>query len=327
MSANFSASVAPPPLLSPHPSLPPPTPFSLLLPLTTTDKLSVSSLPWFRKVVPARWTLTVGRWLIVRREPPHGLAEALHHSSGTKPSTCDTGGGCHERHLTRPEHSHQSQSWEKSARSTKPYGDRRDFPWGRGRQLSSSAAAGFDGAAQWRGLRACTACQVPVLQVMEPPVEVVSFFAIPCLWLPSRLSKCPSLPFLTVSCCVRPRGGLHGFPLVQGSAVDFPVSLGDADEGFFRTFPWVKKSAKVGARSRSELAAHSSSSTPGATPSSGWSSATPLAIPASGTDAPMRLPGRHHLGGLGRREGRGGWGLVLAQGHPYQHLYSSSASS
>ena len=38
------------------------------------------------------------------------LAEALHHSSGTKPSTCDTrgGGGCHERRLTRPEHSHQS---------------------------------------------------------------------------------------------------------------------------------------------------------------------------------------------------------------------------
>ena len=54
------------------------------------------------------------------------------------------------------------------------------------------------------------------------------------------------------------RGGLHGFPPVQGSAVDFPVPLGDADEGVFR------KSARVGARSRSELAAHSSSSTPGA---------------------------------------------------------------
>ena len=50
----------------------------------------------------------------------------------------------------------------------------------------------------------------------------------------------------------------------QGSAVDFPVPLGDADEGVFRTFPRVKKSAKVGAHSRSELAAHSSSSTPGA---------------------------------------------------------------
>ena len=50
----------------------------------------------------------------------------------------------------------------------------------------------------------------------------------------------------------------------RGSAVDFPVPLGDADEGVFRTFPRVKKSAKVSARSRSELAAHSSSSTPGA---------------------------------------------------------------
>ena len=35
-------------------------------------------------------------------------------------------------------------------------------------------------------------------------------------------------------------------------------------KGGFRTFPRVKKSAKVGARSSSELAAHSSSSTPGA---------------------------------------------------------------
>ena len=32
------------------------------------------------------------------------------------------------------------------------------------------------------------------------------------------------------------RGVLHGFPPIQGSAVDFPVPLGDADEGFFRTF-------------------------------------------------------------------------------------------
>ena len=56
-----------------------------------------------------------------------------------------------------------------------------------------------------------------------------------------------------------PRGGLHGFPPVQGSAVDFSVPFGDADEGVFRTFPLVKKSAKVGAPSRSELAAHSSS--------------------------------------------------------------------
>ena len=36
-------------------------------------------------------------------------------------------------------------------------------------------------------------------------------------------------------------GGLHGFPPVQGSAVDFPVFLGDADEGVFRTFSHRKK--------------------------------------------------------------------------------------
>ena len=32
------------------------------------------------------------------------------------------------------------------------------------------------------------------------------------------------------------RGGLHGFPPVQGSAVDFSVPLGDADEGGFSHF-------------------------------------------------------------------------------------------
>ena len=37
------------------------------------------------------------------------------------------------------------------------------------------------------------------------------------------------------------RGVLHRFLLVQGSAVDFPVSLGDADDGVFRTFPRPKK--------------------------------------------------------------------------------------
>ena len=66
-----------------------------------------------------------------------------------------------------------------------------------------------------------------------------------------------------VPCRGGPRGGLHSFPPVQGSAVDFPVPLGVADEGVFRTFLRLKKSAKVRARSRSELAAHSSSSTPG----------------------------------------------------------------
>ena len=37
------------------------------------------------------------------------------------------------------------------------------------------------------------------------------------------------------------RGVLHGFPPVQGCAVDFPVPLGDADEGVFRTFLRPKK--------------------------------------------------------------------------------------
>ena len=55
-----------------------------------------------------------------------------------------------------------------------------------------------------------------------------------------------------------PGGGLH-VPLPDPGA-----SASSAVSPFFRTFPWVKKSAKVGARSRSELAAHSSSSTLGA---------------------------------------------------------------
>ena len=42
-----------------------------------------------------------------------------------------------------------------------------------------------------------------------------------------------------------PRGGLHGFPPVQGSAVDFPVPLGDADEGVFGTFLRVKKKCEA----------------------------------------------------------------------------------
>ena len=46
--------------------------------------------------------------------------------------------------------------------------------------------------------------------------------------------------------------------------MDFPVPLGDADEGVFLTFPRVKTSARGGARSRSEPAAHSSSSALGA---------------------------------------------------------------
>ena len=59
-------------------------------------------------------------------------------------------------------------------------------------------------------------------------------------------------------------GGLQNFHLGQGSAAS---SSGREDEGFsggFRTFPRPQKSAKVREHSRSELAAHSSSSTPGA---------------------------------------------------------------
>ena len=53
-------------------------------------------------------------------------------------------------------------------------------------------------------------------------------------------------------------GGLHGFPPVQGSAVDFPVPLGDADEGFFRTFPHGEKCVSA------DLPRHVSSWTPAA---------------------------------------------------------------
>ena len=59
-------------------------------------------------------------------------------------------------------------------------------------------------------------------------------------------------------------GGLQDFHLDHRSAAS---SSGPADvalTGFFALFPGPKKSANVGARSRSELAAHSSSSTPGA---------------------------------------------------------------
>ena len=59
-------------------------------------------------------------------------------------------------------------------------------------------------------------------------------------------------------------GGLQDFHLGQGSTASSSGREDDAFSGVFRTFPWPKKSAKVRARSRSELAAHSSSSTPGA---------------------------------------------------------------
>ena len=49
------------------------------------------------------------------------------------------------------------------------------------------------------------ALNVPVLQLVNSQWKwlVFFFFAIPCLRLPSRLSKCPRLPFVVVSCCVR----------------------------------------------------------------------------------------------------------------------------
>ena len=61
-----------------------------------------------------------------------------------------------------------------------------------------------------------------------------------------------------------PRGAPHDFhqdPLRAAGSTGLP---GTANQGVFRTFPRPKKSAKVRARSRSELAAHSSSSTPSA---------------------------------------------------------------
>ena len=54
------------------------------------------------------------------------------------------------------------------------------------------------------------------------------------------------------------------FHVVEVFVVVFTVFLRFRAPQFFRTFPRPKKSAKVRAHSRSELAAHSSSSTPGA---------------------------------------------------------------
>ena len=61
-----------------------------------------------------------------------------------------------------------------------------------------------------------------------------------------------------------PCGAPHDFhqnPLPAAGSTGLPDT---ANQWVFRTSPQVKKSAKVGARSRSELAAHSISSTPGA---------------------------------------------------------------
>ena len=52
------------------------------------------------------------------------------------------------------------------------------------------------------------------------------------------------------------RGGLHGFPPVQGSAVDFPVPLGDADEGVFRGFFKVRRLALAPGRNWPRTRAH-----------------------------------------------------------------------
>ena len=57
-----------------------------------------------------------------------------------------------------------------------------------------------------------------------------------------------------------PRGGLQGFPPDQGSAATFPVPLGDAGDGFFRTFSPPNKSAKVHGQVSASVHGHSSSS-------------------------------------------------------------------
>ena len=74
------------------------------------------------------------------------------------------GGGCQVRRLTRPEDSHQSRrGW-----STKPYGDRRDFPRGCGQHFSSRCSRrgvwGGTSRSIWPSLLA------PLVQIQDAPV-------------------------------------------------------------------------------------------------------------------------------------------------------------
>ena len=59
-----------------------------------------------------------------------------------------------------------------------------------------------------------------------------------------------------------PGGGREDFQPVQGSAVSYSDSPGQAGQGVFSTFPRKKKSAKIPRTQGSELGAHSSSWTP-----------------------------------------------------------------
>ena len=86
----------------------------------------------------------------------------------------------------------------KSARSTKPYGDRRDFPRGRGQHLSSRCSR----KGQWCSTAASSSSNRSLMSLCcrwwNSRWKWTLSFAFPYLRLPSRLSKCPSLPFLVV---------------------------------------------------------------------------------------------------------------------------------
>ena len=93
------------------------------------------------------------------------------------------------------------------------------------------------------------------------------------------------------------RGSLPG-SLPSSSSSHSPAGdeerTDERGKGFFRTFPQIKKSAKVAPHSGSELPPHSSSWT-AAAQLEGGSRMTTLASRTTGTDALERLPGNHRL--------------------------------
>ena len=102
------------------------------------------------------------------------------------------GGGCHERRLTRPE---PEPERGKPGRSTKPCWDRRDFPWGRDQHLSLRCGR----RERWCSTvaLASSSCRLSMslcCRWWNSQRNSSDSFAIPCLWLPSRLSPRLALP-------------------------------------------------------------------------------------------------------------------------------------
>ena len=86
----------------------------------------------------------------------------------------------------------------KSARSTKPYGDGRDFPRGRGQHLSSRCSRRGLWCSTVASSSSCRLSMSLCFRWWNSLWKWTRSFAISCLRLPSRLSKCPSLLFLFV---------------------------------------------------------------------------------------------------------------------------------